>query len=89
MTERTPSLLQFPCEYPLKVFGRPNSGMEILVLDVIRRHVGKAPELAVRGRPSRGRNYTALTVHFQATSRQQLDAIYQELSRSPEVLMAL
>lgn len=89
MTERTSSLLKFPCDYPLKVFGRPESGLEARVLEIVRRHVGDSSALDVRARPSRSGNYTALTIQFRATSRQQLDAIYQELSDSPEVLMAL
>lgn len=90
MTEPTrPSLLQFPCEYPLKVFGRPEPDFAGAVLDIVRRHVSVLPEHAIRARSSSGGKYTALTITFQATSQPQLDAIYQDLSRAPEVLMAL
>lgn len=84
-----PPLMQFPCEYPLKVFGRPSAEFEGVVLGIVRRHATVLPESAVQCRSSRGGNYTALTITFEATSRRQLDAIYQELSRAPEVLMAL
>lgn len=83
------SLLQFPCEYPLKVFGRPESDFDRVVLGIVRRHGAVLPEGAVRSRSSSSGKYTALTITFLAASQQQLDAIYQDLSRAPEVLMSL
>ena len=44
---------------------------------------------AVSSRPSKGGNYTAVTVVIEAHSRQQLDAIYLDLNRSPHILMTL
>ncbi len=90
MTEPGPdSLLQFPCEFPLKVFGRPGVEFEVAVLEIVRRHGADPTEGAIRSRTSRNGNYLALTITFEASSRQQLDAIYQDLSRCQAVVMAL
>jgi hypothetical protein len=89
MSEPGPdSLLQFPCEFPLKV-GRPGVDFEMAVLEIVRRHGADLAEGAIRSRASRNGNYQALTITFEASSRQQLDAIYQDLSRCPAVVMAL
>ncbi|MCU0734722.1 MAG: DUF493 domain-containing protein [Methylotetracoccus sp.] len=90
MTERDPGpALQFPCEFPLKVFGRPGPEFESAVLEIVRRHGVDLAEGAVSARASRNGNYLALTVTFQARSRHQLDAIYQDLVRCRDVVMAL
>lgn len=90
MTGRDPvSALKFPCEFPLKVFGRPGPEFESAVLAIVRHHVADLGEGAVRGRVSRNGNYLALTVTFKATSRTQLDAIYADLVRCRDVVMAL
>jgi putative lipoic acid-binding regulatory protein len=46
-------------------------------------------EGAVTSRPSKAGTYTSVTVMIEATSRAQLDAIYQGLTDHPDVLMAL
>lgn len=91
MTEEnsTQSALVFPCEFAVKVFGLANDEFEITALTIIRNHVSDLPENAIRSRASQDGKYLALTITFQAESREQLDAIYMELSKNPLVLMAL
>ena len=89
MSEPRATLLAFPCEFPVKIFGLNSEGWEQRMLDIVRRH---APELAADAAASRtsgGGKYLALTVTLQAQSQAQLDAIYVDLSASPEVVMAL
>lgn len=88
MTE-TESLLQFPCRFPIKVMGKSRDDFDAIVVEIIRRHVDDIREGAVSSRPSKAGTYTAVTVIIEATSREQLDAIYQSLTDSPDVLMAL
>jgi putative lipoic acid-binding regulatory protein len=40
-------------------------------------------------RPSKNGRYLSLTVTINATSKDQLDALYTELSRHPMVIMVL
>lgn len=85
----TDALLQFPCEFPLKVMGRTGPEFETAVLAIIRRHVPALGEGAVILRPSSGGKYTALSVVIRAESRAQMDALYRELTSCPHVVMAL
>jgi hypothetical protein len=82
-------LLRFPCDFPIKVMGRAAPGFESLVVGIVRRHAPDLGEGAVSSRASSGGRYLAVTVVVRAGSRDQLDAIYRELSSHPDVLMSL
>ena len=85
----TESLLEFPCDFPIKAMGLAVQDFERRVTELVRRHAPDLGEGAVRSRPSQGGKYLAVTITVRATSRAQLDAIYQELSNCETVLMAL
>ena len=87
MSEKKPSLLEFPCDFPIKAFGYSQEGLETLVLSLVRNHVPDIAEDAVSSRLSRGGKYIAVTVNVIAESQAQLDAIYQELTACPEIMM--
>ena len=87
MSEET--LLVFPCQFPIKVMGKTSSELDLVVVEIVRRHAPDLNEGAVTTRPSKDGNYLAVTIVIEATSKQQLDAIYQDLSDHPHVLMAL
>lgn len=69
--------------------GLNNEGFELLVVEIIRRHVKDIRENSVRSRPSKGGKYLSTTITIQATSKKQLDTIYQALHDSDAVLMTL
>jgi hypothetical protein len=81
--------LSFPCEFVIKVFGLATDEFETQVLSLIRKHQPHLAENALRSRPSKDNKYLALTITLHAESREQLDAIYRDLSADPLVLMAL
>ena len=81
MTEET--LFEFPCEFPIKAMGKTDVQIDLLVVEIIRRHVPDISEGAVKARPSKDGNFLAITVIIEASSKQQLDAIYQDLTDHP------
>ena len=87
MTEET--LFEFPCDFPIKVMGRADAGLEALVIEILQRHAPDFDPATLAVRDSRQRNYLALTATIRATSREQLDNIYLELTACEQVLMAL
>ncbi len=89
MTERRASLLQFPCDFPIKAFGRSREGLDAVIVTIVRQHAPDLKEGAVVSRLSGGGKFTAVTVTVRAESQAQLDAIYQDLSGCPEILMVL
>lgn len=89
MTDKDDTLFDFPCKFPIKVMGKATDQFEIEVAQIIRKHVADLGETAIKRRESAKSNYAALTVTIMATSREQLDAIYIDLTASEHVIMAL
>ena len=89
MDETEASPLQFPCEFPIKAMGKSDCKLDIIVVEIIRKHVPDLAEGAVHTRDSKEGNYISVTVTVNATSRAQLDAIYQDLVDCEAVIMAL
>jgi putative lipoic acid-binding regulatory protein len=83
------TLQVFPSEFPIKVMGRRDSDLRALTQAIIERHAGPQPESSIRTRTSSDGNFLAVTYLVQATSREQLDSIYLELTACKSVLMAL
>jgi putative lipoic acid-binding regulatory protein len=81
--------LEFPCDFPIKVMGRQDSDIKALTRAIIERHTGPLPDSSVRVRTSTDGNFIAVTFQMTATSREQLDAIYRDLTGCRAVLMAL
>lgn len=81
--------LSFPCDYPLKVLGRPGNEFRARVHEIVLRH---APDLAperLSERPSANGNFLALSYLLRARSREQIEALVAELKACEGVLMLL
>lgn len=85
------TLFQFPCDFPLKVMGRHTDDFRSLVIGIVQRHVGNdaASAMQIEERPSKDGTYLSLTCTFRAHSREQLDALYRELTACEKVLIVL
>jgi hypothetical protein len=73
----------------LKVVGRREDGYAQTVVDIVRRHAPDFHPNTLEMRPSKNARYLSLTVTINARSREQLDALYSELSKHPMVIMVL
>lgn len=82
------SCFTFPCSYPLKVMGPKTEAFESAVRDILLKHLGDAPVVYDKRLSGTGK-YLAITATFTATSKAQLDAIYQELNDHELVVMTL
>ena len=83
------TLQEFPSDFPIKVMGRHDGNLRTLTQAIIERHAGPLAESSVRTRTSSDGNFLALTYMVRASSREQLDDIYRELTACKSVLMAL
>jgi putative lipoic acid-binding regulatory protein len=81
------SLLEFPTDLPIKVFGRNDGEFRAAVVAIIERHYGSAYTLAEV--QSKQAAYVSLTITVRAESRAQIDAVYRELVAHELILMAL
>jgi hypothetical protein len=56
---------------------------------IVEKHVGELDDSRVQAAVSRNGSFVSVTVTITATSQQQLDDIYREVSARDDVLMAL
>jgi putative lipoic acid-binding regulatory protein len=83
------ALIEFPCDFPLKIVGLATENFEINVLQIIHHHFSDLAENAIAMRHSKNKKYLSLTVTVKAKSQEQLDDLYRDLTKSPHVLFAL
>lgn len=84
-----PTLLTFPCDFTIKVFGKSSPEFESIVREIIKNEVANPDEIKIQTRPSENGKYSALNVTIHVDSKQQLDDIYRKLSASSQIIMTL
>jgi hypothetical protein len=89
MSQPAESLLKFPVEFPVKVMGRSADGFAQAIAMVVQRHAPDFDPATVEMRASSAGRYLSLTCTINATSREQLDNLYRDLSSHPMVTMVL
>jgi hypothetical protein len=83
------SVFDFPCDFPIKMMGRDTPEFRATARSLVENHVGQVADDAVREAVSSNGNFVSVTVTVTATSQQQLDDIYRDVSDHTDVLMAL
>ena len=82
-------LISYPLDFPIKIMGRSEPGFMQTIIDIVRKHAPDLDESAIELRTSKKNSYLSVTCTIVATSREQLDALYQELGDHPAVAMIL
>jgi putative lipoic acid-binding regulatory protein len=83
------SLIEYPSEFPIKVMGARVEGFVEAIIEVARGFDPRLDTARVELRPSSAGNYLGITLLVTATSREQLDALYQALTAHPMVKVVL
>jgi hypothetical protein len=89
MAEEGRPVLEFPTAFPIKVMGRRTDDFAQAIVDVVLRHAPDFDAATLEMRTSREGRYLSVTATITATSREQLDALYRELTSHPLVTMVL
>ena len=83
------TLIEYPCDFPIKAMGARVDGFAQAVIEVVLRHAPDFDPAGAEMRPSSKGNYLAVTCSFRATSQQQVDTLYRELTSHPLVKVVL
>lgn len=83
------SLLVFPTDFPIKIMGKRADGFADAIVAVVRQFAPEFDPRTMELRASSNGNYIGLTVTVRATSREQLDALYQALTAHDMVSVVL
>ncbi len=89
MSDDRETLLEFPCEFPVKAMGRADEDFVLRVVGLVREHVPDLDESRVATSASRRGNYVSVTITFTAISQAQIDAVYLALNADDQVVMTL
>lgn len=83
------SPIEYPLAFPIKVMGAKRDGFVHAVTETARRFDPTFDAATIELRESRRGNYLSVTITVWATSRAQLDALYQALTSHPLVKVVL
>ena len=89
MSEAEAPLLEFPCDYPIKVLGSAHPELHQHVLQVMDSHAPGFDRSKITIRDSSKGKWQSITVIITATGKPQLDLIFADLKTSTRVKMVL
>ena len=88
-SNRNEDLIDYPCNFPIKVMGSANDVFAEIITEVVLEHDPVFDASTIETRSSSKGNYLSLTVIVHATSRTQLDQLYLALSSHPMVKIVI
>ncbi len=83
------SLIEYPCDFPIKIMGRCVEGFAQEIAQLVQGHVPGFDAATMEMRASSKGQYLSLTCTVYVTSREQLDGIYRALTAHPMVRVVL
>jgi len=83
------SLIEYPCDFPIKIMGRCVEGFAQEIAKVVQAHASGFDAATIEMRASSKGQYLSLTCTVHVTSREQLDGLYRALSGHPMVRVVL
>ena len=89
MTDQEVPLLEFPCDYPIKVMGDAHGELHEHVVQVMNIHAPGFDQSKITVRESSKGKWQSITLIITATGKPQLDAIFTDLKTSSRVKMVL
>ena len=87
--EMNTTLMEFPCQFPIKIIGNKTPTIEDEILNIVMRHFSTFDPKNMLFKESAKGNYLATTVTVYAENQAMLDEFYKEISSHPEIKMVL
>lgn len=82
-------LIEFPCDFPIKVMGETQANFSQLVIQLIQPHNPDFDAARIEMRASSGGKYISLTCLVRVNNQVELDNIYRALTAHPAVKYVL
>ena len=87
--DRSASLINYPCQFPIKVMGHNQDGLVAAITHIAKQFDPGFDAATIELRPSKAGNYLGVTITITAIGREQLDEVYRTLSTHPMVKVVL
>ena len=88
-TTEEESLIEFPCDFPVKVMGAAIPEFHECIKKIAEKHDPEFSNNETKQKNSKTGKYVSLTLNIHAKDKIQLDKIYQDLTDHELVLWAL
>lgn len=82
-------MIEFPCDFPIKIIFKNEPRAQDAMLAIVRRHYPDFSEDALALKPSKNGTFASITAVVHAQDQASLDALYQELTKAPHIMMVL
>jgi putative lipoic acid-binding regulatory protein len=82
-------IIEFPCDYLIKIIGRAGDDFDMRIIAIINKHQDKPFEGHLQQKDSKEKNYRSFTITIRATSKEQLQALFEDLKKDEDVMMVL
>lgn len=86
---KEPAGLTYPCEFPLKIFIRPDEETAARITELVQALLAPGAAITTSRRLSSGGKYLGLTLNFTADDAEQLDRVIKAVTGDPGVILAL
>jgi putative lipoic acid-binding regulatory protein len=81
--------LEFPCHYPIKVICSNAPEVGEVVGAIVSKHAPGFDRNSIVAQESKNGNFVSLRISFQATDREQLDAMHKAITSVSHVKMVI
>jgi len=90
MSDGRKTLIEFPCDFKIKVMGHNASAISEIVTMVILKHSPHMNSpIEIKENLSKNNKYISITATIEAINQEQLDNIYKELHSHEATVMVL
>ena len=89
MCSSSKSLIEFPCEYPIKIIGDGSSVFTDHIESVMTNTIGLGNYSKVSEKYSKNKKWLSITISFTAKNENQLRRIHHHLKVSNSVKMVI
>ena len=83
------SIIEYPCDFPIKAMGLAEHDIEAIFLDIVHQYFPQQENFEIKRLESKGGKYLSVTITLKAQNREQLDSTYQALCDHDKILMTL
>jgi uncharacterized protein len=83
------SLIEFPCNFPIKIIGKKTAYFAADVIEITRKHFPNTTDEVIVSQESQKGNYLSITITVYVYNKETLDALYHELTKHPDIKMVL
>lgn len=83
------TLLEFPCNFPIKVIGDNTGLFAEEILKITQKHFPDFVEKNLKSKLSKDGKFISLSITVFATNKETLDALYLELTSHANIRMVL